>query len=52
MLFNHNARHIASIQQKPGVIFIVTDCMIVRKTLCPSGSMLPHLQTSHDNNPD
>ena len=52
MPLNRNARHRASIQQKSVVIFIVTDCMIVRKTLCPSGSMLPHLQTSHDNNTD
>ena len=41
MLLNHNARHTASIQQKSVVIFIVTDCRIVRKTLCPSGSMAP-----------
>lgn len=52
MLLNHNARHIVSIQQKSVIAFFITDYIIVRKMLCLSGSMLPHLQASHASNTD
>lgn len=41
MLLNHSARHMVSIQQKSASSFIIINYTIVRKMLCPSGSMFP-----------
>ena len=43
MLLNHSGRHISSIQQKSATTFIVTNYRIIKKMLCSSGSMFPHL---------